>query len=107
MVAAFMTMPWPLLVIRSSNPYEDQKRSIAQWKRLAVIDIYESKDVIERAVAIAKNGIRNKDALHIACAIKARCRYFLTTDKKMLKKRVEGITLLNPLNYVQEAEGEE
>ncbi len=45
------------------------------------------------------------DALHIACAIRARCRYFLTTDKKILKKRVAGITLLNPMNYVQETEG--
>lgn len=86
------------------NPYEDQKRSIARWKHLAVIDVDESREVIDRASAVARQGIRNMDALHIACAITAKCRYFLTTDKKILKKRVEGIALLNPLNYVQEAE---
>lgn len=89
----------------AANPYEDQKRSIAQWKRLAIVDVDESKDVIERAIAITKYGIRNMDALHIACAITAKCRYFLTTDKKVLRKRIEGITLLNPLNYIQEVEG--
>lgn len=89
----------------AASPYEDQKRSIARWKRLAVVDIGESRDVIEQALVIAKHGIQNKDALHIACAIKAKCRCFLTTDKKILRKRVEGITLLNPLNYIQEVEG--
>lgn len=88
----------------AANPYEDQKRSIAQWKRLAVFDVDESKEVIEKASAITKFGVRNMDALHIACALKAKCRYFLTTDKKLLKKRIEGITLLNPVNYVQEQE---
>jgi predicted nucleic acid-binding protein len=89
----------------AANPYEDQRRSIAQWQRLAVIDVDEDEEVIGWAVAIMKLGIRNMDALHIACAIRAKCRYFLTVDKKILKKQIKGITLLNPMSYVQEAEG--
>jgi predicted nucleic acid-binding protein len=88
----------------TANPYEDRRRAIAPWKCLAVINIGAEKEVYHRADAIGKRGIRDMDALHIACAIQARCHYFLTTDKKVLKKRIDGITLLNPLNYVQEVE---
>lgn len=89
----------------AANPYEDRKRAIAPWKDLAIIDIGAEKEVYHRACTIGRSGIRNMDTLHIACAIQARCRYFLTMDKKILKKRVDGITLLNPLNYIQEMEG--
>lgn len=89
----------------ADNPHENRKRAIALWKHLAIIDIGVNEEVFQRGLAIAKCGIRNMDSLHIACAIAARCQYFLTTDKKMLKKRVKGITLLNPVNYVQELEG--
>lgn len=90
----------------TANPYEDRKSAIAPWKHLAVVDIGAEKEVYHRASVIGKRGIRNMDALHIACAIQARCHYFLTTDKKILKKRIDSITLMNPLNYIQEVEGE-
>lgn len=89
----------------AANPYEDRRRAINPWKYLAVVDIGAEKEVYNRAVAIRKRGIREMDALHIACAIQACCRYFLTTDKKVLRKQVDGITLINPLNYIQEVEG--
>lgn len=84
-----------------ANPYEDRKDATAKWKQYAAIDIGADKEIFRHARHIAKYGIRDKDALHIACAIQARCRYFLTTDKRLLKKKIEGITLLNPLDYVQ------
>jgi predicted nucleic acid-binding protein len=46
-------------------------------------------------------GIKKKDALHIACAIKAGCHYFLTTDKKILHTTFKEITVINPLDFVQ------
>lgn len=88
----------------AENPYENQRRSIAQWQDLAVVDIDESREVVELGTAIMKHAIKNKDALHIACAIKARCRYFLTTDKKVLKKKIDGIAILNPMDYIRETE---
>jgi predicted nucleic acid-binding protein len=87
------------------NPYEERREAIAPWKCQAVVNIDVSEEVILRAFAIAKLGIRGKDSLHVSCAIQAKCRYFLTTDKGILKKRVEGITLLNPVDYIQEVEG--
>ena len=45
-----------------------------------------------------------KDALHIACAIKVECGYFLTTDKKLLNKETADITIINPLDFVRKLE---
>lgn len=89
-----------------ANPYKDRKEAITPWKNLAVVDVGADEEVFRRACAVAKHGLRNMDALHIACAIQARCDYFLTTDKQILKKQVDGIVLMNPLNYVQEVENE-
>jgi len=69
------------------------------------VKLYSLMDVFHRAIPIMECGIRHKDALHIACAIKAQCGYFLTTDKKVFKKKVEGIALLNPLDYIRQVEG--
>lgn len=87
----------------AANPYEDRRRTIASWKNLAVVDIGAVEEVRHRACALGKRGFREMDALHIACAIQGRCGYFLTTDKKILNKRADGITLMNPLSYILEA----
>ena len=81
--------------------YEDRKRAIALWKRRAVVNIDMSGEVIREATALAKLGLRSKDALHVACAILARCHYFLTTDKGILKKQLKSIDLLNPVDYIR------
>jgi predicted nucleic acid-binding protein len=87
------------------NPYEERRNAIFPWKFRSVIVIDMSEEVVRRAVAITKLGLKGKDALHVSCAIQAQCRYFLTTDKRILKKRIDGITLLNPVEYIQATEG--
>jgi predicted nucleic acid-binding protein len=42
-----------------------------------------------------------KDALHLACAVTANCDYFLTTDKGILNKRVDAVTIINPIDFVR------
>jgi len=90
----------------SANPYDHRRDAIAQWKIRAVIDVGADDAVVRRALAIAQCGIRSKDALHLACAIKAQCRVFLTTDKGILKKKIDGIRVMNPLDFVGETENE-
>jgi len=48
-----------------------------------------------------KCGIKNKDALHIASAIKANADYFITTDKKLINKNIEGIIIINPIDFLR------
>jgi predicted nucleic acid-binding protein len=43
-----------------------------------------------------------KDALHIAAAIYSRCGYFITTDRKILNKKIDGIALVSPLTFLEE-----
>ena len=46
------------------------------------------------------SGIKAKDALHVACAIEAGCRYLLSTDDRLLKYKHESILLLNPIDFI-------
>ena len=48
-----------------------------------------------------KLGLRQKDGVHIACAIEAGADYFITTDKKILNKNVGDILLANPIKFVR------
>ena len=100
-------LAWSFILDHESadNPYEDRKKAIVLWKSRAVVDIGDEEEVLRRALFIAKNGIKSMDALHVACAIQAQCHYFLTTDRKILNKQIDGITLLNPMDYIR-IEGE-
>ena len=52
-----------------------------------------------------QKGVKHKDALHIACAITAKCGYFLTTDSGILKKHFDEILVVNPLDFVRKLGG--
>jgi predicted nucleic acid-binding protein len=48
-------------------------------------------------------GIKMKDAAHLACAIKAKCDYLLTTDDKFIKKYTGNeIIVCNLLIFLQQ-----
>jgi len=51
------------------------------------------------------SGIKEKDALHVACAIHASCDYFLTTDDRLLKYKTDKIKFANPVQFISEMEG--
>jgi predicted nucleic acid-binding protein len=51
-----------------------------------------------------KLGIKANDALHIACAIERKCEYFITTDKGLTNKIVDGIEIKNPIDFISEME---
>lgn len=84
-----------------ANPFEDRRASIYSWRNLAVVDISESDDVVARAEDLNGLGFKAKDAIHISCAIQAHCRFFLSTDKGILKKAslVPELAILNPVDY--------
>ncbi|MDX1961233.1 MAG: PIN domain protein [Leptospiraceae bacterium] len=70
----------------SLNPYKEKKNQILAWKSLALKTIVENNKVKENSKSFMKLGIKKKDSLHIACAIEGGCKYFLTTDDKILLK---------------------
>jgi predicted nucleic acid-binding protein len=84
-----------------ANPYEDRKRAIARWRSIAKFDADASDEIVELGKDLMRKNIKKKDALHIACAIKANCDYFLTTDKKLLNTAFKEITVINPLDFIK------
>ncbi|MCL2215621.1 MAG: hypothetical protein FWB91_01245 [Defluviitaleaceae bacterium] len=86
------------------NPHEENRYSIGLWKRFASDFCPPSEATLNRGKEFMKHGIKNADALHIACAIERHCEYFLTTDKKILNKVIDGIRIISPIEFVGEME---
>ena len=84
-----------------SNPFYDRQLAFMKWKNIAVIDIDPTKKVLIRGREIMQKSIKQKDALHIACALKAECDYFLTTDRRVLNKNIPEIKMINPIDFIR------
>lgn len=86
------------------NPFEERKESIVKWKNIAKEKIVANEDIVSAAEGLSSKGIKPKDALHIACAIYAKCEYFITTDRLLLNKNVDGIKIIHPIQFILEEE---
>ena len=88
------------------NPFDERKISIAGWKKFASADIEETESLLNQARTSASLGLKAKDALHIASAIAANARYFLTTDDKVLNKtsKLNDIIIISPTDFIKELE---
>ena len=65
----------------------------------------EMKDEVESlASEIMETGVKYYDACHVASAILAGCDYFITVDKRLLKYNSDKIRMINPVEFISEAE---
>jgi len=91
----------------NENPDISNKDSISRFF-LNAADYVGSEDreeVYAKAGELMQQGLRMKDAAHLACAIKAECEYLITTDDKMIKKYTgDNIKLRTPLTFLDELE---
>ena len=83
------------------NPYEDKKINIQKWEKVAVYFCEYSNQVDEKAKELEKLGIKQKDAIHISCAITSNCSFFITTDYRLIKKNIKEIKVINPIDFVR------
>jgi len=99
MVLCFRSRKW-------TKSFSRKKRQIERWKNFAGDDIEENDELLDIASKLEKLGLRRMDALHVACAIYARCDYFITTDNGILKKseKVPSILICDPVNFIREFE---
>ncbi|MDR2543217.1 MAG: type II toxin-antitoxin system VapC family toxin [Treponema sp.] len=86
----------------TSNPFLDRKIAFLKWKNIAVVDIDPIEEILINGKNINQKNIKRKDALHIACAIKAKCEYFITTDNKILNKDFSEIKIINPTDFIRQ-----
>ena len=70
----------------SQNPFRERREQIIKWRTYSAEDIEENEDVLNIASIAMSYGIKKLDSLHLACAIKAKTDYFLTTDDGIIKK---------------------
>lgn len=86
------------------NPFEDRRTVITGWKRYAIIDIVATSSLHQKADALVALGLKDKDALHLVCAMAGGCGYFLTTDDEILKraKDIQGIIVSDPISFICE-----
>lgn len=88
------------------NPSTDKREAIKVWQLIATEYCSASEEILSRARDFAAVGLKHKDAIHLACALKHKCDYLLTTDKKFLSKNkhVSEIEIVNPITFILETE---
>ena len=90
----------------SLNPNNDIRQEIEQVSALAGYTIMPDDAILIAAEAFEKEGIKPRDALHLACAIKGGADFFLTCDDKIIKKAADiNMKVINPVMFVEETEG--
>jgi predicted nucleic acid-binding protein len=85
----------------NDNPYPDRAKQIYAWEAKAVCAIAFDNNILLRAKEIMRLNTKEKDALHISCAIAANADFFITTDKKILNKSIKEIGILNPIDFIR------
>ena len=88
----------------SLNPYEDIRIEIEMASSLASEKIKTGEDILTAAKNFESKGIKPRDAMHLACAIKGRADYFLTCDDKLIRKGqfVKGeIEIMSPIDFIR------
>ena len=88
----------------SLNPYEDIRMEIDMVSSLSSEYVGMAKDVLKDAKGFESKGMRSRDAIHLACAIKGKADYFLTCNDRLLKKAgitKSDIAIMNPIDFVR------
>jgi len=88
----------------SRNIFNGKKKTIAQWETLCSFFIEKSEKIRVTAKEIMITGVKEIDAIHIACAIDGNCDYFITVDKRLLKYKDERIVICNPIEFINNIE---
>ena len=99
-----MVWSYMLDIENRDNPYDEKRNAIQPWKGFASEYCPSSYDVLLTGKAFMAHGIKPNDALHLSCAVKSGCDYFITTDSGLLKKDIPNISIINPIDFIREAE---
>ena len=90
----------------NANPNKKNRGNIAKFfgNASVYVDISHRPEIRAESVEIMKTGIKLMDSLQVAAAIVGRAKYFLTTDKRLLKYSSDKIIIMNPTDFIREME---
>ncbi len=91
----------------SRNSLETKRDWIESCLKLAKFQVALDDAIIERGRELEEQGLKTMDALHVACAEAAECEYFLTCDKRLIRRYPGAMKIINPANFILELTGEE
>ena len=85
------------------NPFEERRIFVSSVLAHAKVVQTINPTLLNRAQQLESiNGISGLDALHLACAEKLKCEYFISCDDRILR-RYEGILkAINPIQFTIE-----
>lgn len=88
----------------SKNPKIENMLRISDVMEYSTEYISYDKWILERSIELEKYGLTGMDAIHIACAEKAKADFFITCDDGLFKKleRVDkiGIVYYNIIDFI-------
>ena len=94
-----------MLTIEAEDcPDLDKQEKILAWRHGAAVFVEITSEIERQAETLMGLGIKTGDALHLACAAAAKCDWFFTVDKGILKKvgSIGSMMVANPLRYIEE-----
>ena len=87
------------------NPQEDVRKNIQEWENKSVVYCKPTQKVLSKSIELESLGIGKNDAIHVACGILSKCKYFITTDYDLIKIPLKEIKIINPIQFIYEIEG--
>lgn len=92
-----------LLYENSRNPFEERRIFVSSVLARAKIVQTINQTLLKRAQQIeSADGIAGLDALHLACAEKMKCRYFITCDDRIIRRYNGIVEAINPVQFTVE-----
>ncbi len=87
----------------SLNPFSERREKTILLSQMAKHIIEPSAAIMNLSEILESEGLKNKDAVHLACAESFGCDFFITCDDKLVKKagHIELIVkTANPVDFV-------
>lgn len=93
-----------LLFENSRNPFEERRIFVSSVLAHAKVVQTINPTLLSRAQQIeSTNGISGLDALHLVCAEKLKCGYFITCDDRIVRRYKGAVQAVNPIQFTIEA----
>jgi len=73
-------------VENAKSPFIEHRKAIGEWRKLACRHVLIDAVVLKLAHELLARGVREYDALHAACAVRAGAEVFVTTDDRLINK---------------------
>lgn len=104
-----LTLLWSFMIDYENglNPYDDVRQEIEMAASLAIESVTPDESVLTAAKEFESKGIKPRDSIHLACALKGGAEYFLTCDDKLIKRASAldiNVKIISPLRFIEDME---